>query len=127
MEEENLSRLDALTTPMRTFECQDTGRPNYIPRLSKECIAPEKLDIREGAQVMLIKNLDRQLVNGSVGIVSGFNDSHTEVDGEEGVPIVRFSNGVVRPIVREEWTIEIAGEGVVARRNQIPLILAWAM
>ena len=41
-------------------------------RLLANCIAPEAICLRQGAQVMLIKNIDESLVNGSIGTVRCF-------------------------------------------------------
>ena len=55
------------------------------------------------------------LVNGSQGIVTGFAD---------GLPAVRFRNGLIKIVGKHEWISEtVPGVGV----QQIPLILAWAI
>jgi ATP-dependent DNA helicase PIF1 len=71
---------------------------------------------------MLIKNLTNTLVNGSLGIVSKFD--------ERGLPCVTFvteTGYLTRPIDYEVWTIELPGRKNHLARRQIPLILAWAM
>ncbi len=40
-------------------------------------MATEELSLKKGAQVMLIKNIDQDLVNGSLGKVLGFMDENT--------------------------------------------------
>jgi len=40
-------------------------------------MAPKALELKKGAQVMLIKNMDETLVNGSLGTVTGFMSEHT--------------------------------------------------
>jgi ATP-dependent DNA helicase PIF1 len=67
---------------------------------------------------MLITNLDvaAGLVNGSRGIVIGFDDKN-------GAPIVEFLNGSRLPIGLHDWEID-AHPGVF--RTQYPLKLAWA-
>lgn len=55
-------------------------------------MAVEKLELKVGAQVMAIKNIDADLVNGSVGKVIGFGYDHDDdndddsfaVKGEDG-------------------------------------------
>lgn len=46
-------------------------------KLLANCMAPPTLLLKKGAQVMLIKNMDEQLVNGSLGKIKGFMDEKT--------------------------------------------------
>lgn len=46
-------------------------------RLLSNCMAPALITLKKGAQVMLIKNIDDTLVNGSVGKVVAFMDERT--------------------------------------------------
>jgi len=43
-------------------------------KLLSNCMAPQSLSLKRGAQVMLIKNIDETLVNGSIGKVVAFMD-----------------------------------------------------
>lgn len=85
--------------------------------------APYKveLELRIGAQVMLITNLDVEngLVNGSRGIVQGFQEQ------APFLPLVLFQNTCAAiPIGVASWESEEI-EGL--KRVQIPLICAWAI
>ncbi|KAJ7630592.1 hypothetical protein FB45DRAFT_539291 [Roridomyces roridus] len=42
-------------------------------------------------------------------------------------PLVRFSNGNEVLVTPEEFTVNNADGGMEARRDQVPLILAWAL
>lgn len=46
-------------------------------KLLSNCMAPPLITLKKGAQVMLIKNIDETLVNGSVGKVVAFMDEKT--------------------------------------------------
>ena len=76
--------------------------------------APETLKLRKGAKVMMIFNVDfeKKLLNGRIGTV---------VDFRQDVPCVSF-DGEIYPITRQKFTGMKGGE-----REQIPLILAWAI
>jgi ATP-dependent DNA helicase PIF1 len=59
---------------------------NARNKILNNFMAPETLTLKKGSQVMLIKNMDSQLVNGSLGKVQAFMDEgtfHTYKDDEE--------------------------------------------
>lgn len=116
--------------------------------MEQQCIAPTKLEIKVGAQVMLLRNQNGGtggLVNGSIGVVVEYtrkpaDNVRTSVDGKplpslnapnELLPQVKFllEGGREGEMVvgREEWTMEMPDGEVVARRVQIPLCLAWSL
>lgn len=51
--------------------------PIQRDKLLANCMAPPLITLKKGAQVMLIKNMDETLVNGSVGKVVAFMDEKT--------------------------------------------------
>ncbi|OQU97533.1 hypothetical protein CLAIMM_03455 [Cladophialophora immunda] len=79
VENANQNRMRKLSGQMMTFTAVDTGTVDLNTRkaLLNNFIAPEVLELKKGAQVMLIKNIDTQLVNGSLGIVQSFMDEGT--------------------------------------------------
>jgi hypothetical protein len=93
--------------------------------LVKSCLAKEKLELKVGTQVMLIKNWhEEKLVNGSQGIVVRFTPN--------GLPVVRFTSGRELTVGRDKWErvegYDYKGKPIVsAVRKQIPLILSWAI
>ncbi|NLT26556.1 MAG: AAA family ATPase [Microbacteriaceae bacterium] len=88
--------------------------------------ADEQLELKEGAQVMFLRNdVDQRWVNGSVGVVSRIDRTvYVEIDGEEHE---------VEPIVWEKLkysydpaTKELSRD-VIGEFHQFPLRLAWAV
>ena len=81
----------------------------------------KELILKKGAQVMCICNLDMDLgiCNGSTGIIIDF-----KIDGPFHSPIVKFNNGVIKPIAYHSW---LSDNIDVFAIKQIPLILAWAV
>lgn len=69
----NETRLKSLPGTVRRYEAMDSGDPNIRDKLLQHMMSPKTIDLKKGAQVMLIKNLDETLVNGSLGKVIGFS------------------------------------------------------
>ncbi|KAF5615896.1 DNA repair and recombination pif1 mitochondrial [Fusarium sp. NRRL 52700] len=77
VEMSNERRLRELPGTIRRYEAQDTGKEDIRDKLLMNMMAPKSIDLKINAQVMLIKNLDESLVNGSLGKVIGFSDEKT--------------------------------------------------
>jgi ATP-dependent exoDNAse (exonuclease V) alpha subunit len=115
----NASELAKIPGVSRTFLMRTNGNPSLAYLLVKNCLAPERLVLKIGAQVMFVKNnREAGYANGTMGKVSGFD--------EKGIPIVQTYNGEEITAYAEEWEIE-EDDRVVARITQIPLRLAWAI
>lgn len=172
MESANGARMGRLSGEMMTFNAVDSGtiqEPQYREKLLANCMAPPTIHLKKGAQVMLIKNMEDTLVNGSIGRVVAFMDESTfdyyrenendfsgqgntsddenaiharkklkglaNKDGAVGAsrkwPLVCFMqpDGTERHLLcqPETWKIELPNGEVQAQRQQVPLILAWAL
>ena len=84
----NTNRMSKLSGDEHEFAAQDSGVSdvNVRNKILANFMAPEKLKLKKGSQVMLIKNMDSQLVNGSLGKVQAFMDEgtfYTYKDDEE--------------------------------------------
>jgi hypothetical protein len=99
------------------------------------CIAEKELQLKIGAQVMLVKNVNRdsRLVNGSRGTVVGFRTVRKSKDptiqllpGVAKYPVVQFVNGLQQVILPQKFQSRLVGLGTCTR-VAIPLRLAWAI
>ncbi|KAM5178641.1 ATP-dependent DNA helicase PIF1 [Callospermophilus lateralis] len=117
----NEKRLQELPGEVHSFEAMDSN-PELARTLDAQCPVGRLLQLKLGAQVMLVKNLavSRGLVNGARGVVVGF-----ETEGR-GLPRVRFLCGVTEVIHADRWTVQATG-GQLLSRQQLPLQLAWAI
>ncbi|GFT70693.1 ATP-dependent DNA helicase PIF1 [Nephila pilipes] len=117
----NNSHLENLPGQLRMYHAVDSC-PELARFMSSHCHVLEKIELKIGAQVMLTKNLDLQrgLVNGARGVVTGFDT------GKEKLPIVKFVCGIEQVVNYEKWTVR-APSGIVLMRKMLPLQLAWAM
>lgn len=124
--EQNMALLDG---ERHTFTVQTVYKDGYVTKPEGLEIALNRFDTDApydpeltlciGAQVMLLINKDQEagLVNGSRGVVTAFSDG--------GLPIVQFKSGPVLVDPTEWWLPdpEYAGIG----RRQLPLRVAYAI
>jgi ATP-dependent DNA helicase PIF1 len=92
-----------------------------VEKMDKDGPYMPELVLKEGAQVMLLYNLNPELglVNGARGVVVEFQGS-----SETPIPLVKFRTGAPVPVPNVSWmSNEIEGVG----RKQIPLKLAYAI
>lgn len=142
----NQSRMSILDTEEKDFIASDAGTvtdPAQREKMLSNFMAAKKLTLRVGAQVMLIKNMDESLVNGSMGKVLRFvNPSlyQTDYDNVDGngrpkaerkktstndmlVPVVEFllpnklrQEAVITP---ENWKVELPNGEIQISRTQV--------
>ena len=108
-------------TVVKGFTSDSPEIQKAVAKLDRDAPYKQTLNLRVGAQVMLVYNLDQEagLVNGSRGVVEGFADTFPSL------PLVLF-HGQAAPIPVGEQTWESEEmEGV--KRAQIPLMIAYAI
>lgn len=118
----NEQKMGEIQGPAYLYESEDYAKDvEYTILLERNCLAPNRLYLKEGAQVMLLKNLgDNKHVNGSRGVVVGFHPV-------SNMPRVRFRTGSVLDMEPAVWEYETRDGDLLATRIQIPLRLAWAV
>ncbi|MDD3284753.1 MAG: PIF1 family DEAD/DEAH box helicase [Patescibacteria group bacterium] len=118
----NSSELKKISAPEFIYNMTSDGEKKLVESLKKNCLAPEKLVLKKGAQVMFVKNKFKNekaiYINGSTGIVVSFD--------ETGFPIVRLNSGEEILVAQDSWTID-GEDKILAKINQIPLRLAYAI
>lgn len=115
----NLTKLKELKTPVRKFSMKGQGNKQLQQSLSKNCLSPELLELKEEAMVMCTKNnFEAGYVNGTLARVIGF-----DIDG---MPIIKTAAGKEITIKTTTWEVREDNK-VLAAVEQVPLRLAWAI
>lgn len=115
----NYSELGKIKGQEYYYQMTLRGNPVVAEILKKGCLAPEKLVLKEGAEVMFIKNnFEAGYVNGTQGKIIGF--------GAGDLPIVQTQEGKKITVKYADWSIE-EDKSIIAGISQIPLRLAWAI
>ncbi|TAN61275.1 AAA family ATPase [bacterium] len=116
----NEGMLSKLSGERKAFAMSSQGFDALVAILKKGCISPEALYLKTGAAVMFTKNnLKKGFVNGTLGVVDGFNKTN-------GNPVIKIRSGQLIEAEPVDWTMEENGK-VRARITQLPLRLAWAI
>lgn len=116
----NLEKLRLLNTRSASFKMESRGAKLLVETLKKNCLSPERLELREDAMVMCTKNnFEMGYVNGTLGRVVDF-------DIDDGNPIIETADGREIKMVPATWSVEEDGK-VLAEISQVPLRLAWAI
>ncbi|HET9173714.1 MAG TPA: HRDC domain-containing protein [Candidatus Saccharimonadales bacterium] len=114
----NARHLLALKSESHTYHMRTKGAKARVEGLIKSLLAPEELVLKIGAEVMFVANdFATGFVNGSRGVVVGFENS---------LPLVKSHKGKVIKVEPYSWTISEDGR-VKAEAVQLPLRLAWAI
>lgn len=125
VDEYNFLKLDQLPEKEFVFEAKTWGQTEHLrQQVVRDCIAPETLVLKKGAQVMVLKNDQScsRYINGSLGKVVGFSKS------EGNHPMVRIEKtGQVVKFKEETWKREDYQGNELASFKQIPLKLAYAV
>lgn len=102
----NTVRMNKLLGPAVTFISVDTYDSDFSERYKvlKYLMCPETISFKIGAQVMLIKNMDETLVNGSLGKVIGFI-SHSTLNVMTQLPS-KYADKVLAGTISVEEGVE---------------------
>jgi len=140
VDEVNNMKLRLLPGPVHRYKAIDwAADSSFGEAFSKHCSMQDQLDLKVGAQVILLKNIDVEggLANGSRGVVTALDvpiasEQHSKREyfqkNESGSTIgveVQFLN---KRAVIGNHIQEYSDQGTtVATRKQYPLRLAWAI
>lgn len=143
VDKENTERLNELPGEVITISAVDQWKERPVRSADAraliegvEDVIPSRIDLKVGAQVMLLRNRARlalqgnklakgpSLVNGSRGKIISFTESVT-MPGMT-VPVVEFDNGLRTTIGPVEFEYFVPGLSGKIVRFQLPLKLAWA-
>lgn len=138
VEQENLRHLEACPLPAKLYEAIYNDRTGKVqPHIAKQYLVKsfpvdQNLQLRVGAQVMLLANLNLEqgLANGTRGVIVRFQDcSDDDIMPQwpkQPLPVVRFTNGVELLIKPSVWEKRDADDTSITC-IQLPLKLAWAI
>lgn len=116
----NDHRLHRIDGQAYAYTMKSWGKKKLVETLQKNCLAPERLVLKVGAQVMFVKNnFENGYVNGTLGRIANFDETTK-------LPIVETFAGRMVAVASAEWQLS-DGDEVAASIEQLPLRLAWAV
>lgn len=116
----NEFKINEIDAPEKKFKATLKGNKALRENMAKSILAPETLILKEGAEVMFVRNnWEEGYFNGTLGVVKEFT--------ENGFPLVETKNGDWIEARSETWNIEDETGKTLASFTQVPLRLAWAI
>lgn len=117
----NSRKLDAINSAPRSYFGNITGKFN-----PKNYPVPQVITLKVGAQVMISKNIDREVINGTIGKIIKLNGASVVVKiNDTGKEIE------INPVSWDEYGYTVKDgqytSGSVGTYTQIPIKLAWSM
>ena len=112
----NFTKIDAQEKP---FHATDLFYGKTQFDIDKYCSVEKKIELKNGARVMLLINLDfdKCLINGSCGNVLEMGEDYV---------LVKFDNGERYEVRKHDFEF-YRNEKLIAKRTQIPLKLAYGI
>ena len=110
----NGTKLATLEGEEKTFMAKDEGRVTLV----SGCIARAAIALKIGAQVILVKNVNKMLVNGTRGVITGWVNDVPRVKFLTNEGTMYYNAGPVA------FEVIVAGK-TVAVRKQVPLALGY--
>lgn len=115
----NSNELQKIPDVVFRYKMTSKGNPFAIKTLVKNCLSPEKLELKHGAVVMFTKNNpDAGYFNGTIGTVTRF--------GNNDRPIISTEEGIEVHAEPQKWEY-VDDFGNISWIKQFPLKLAWAI
>ena len=116
----NDTQLKALAGSARRFTMVGRGQKAVQQTLTRSCLSPGVLELKEDAMVMCTKNnFELGYVNGTLGRVRYF-------DPDDGYPVIETATKESIKIQPATWSVA-EDKKVLGEIEQIPLRLAWAI
>ncbi|OGZ20287.1 MAG: hypothetical protein A2494_01070 [Candidatus Lloydbacteria bacterium RIFOXYC12_FULL_46_25] len=118
VDSENEKELAKIPGELFEYEMAGRGKKALVETMTKGCLAPHLLRIKENARVMFVKNnFEMGYANGTLGTVVECGEDHI---------VVETNNGDRIDVAPATWMVAEEGE-VAAEITQFPLRLAWAI
>lgn len=116
----NAAALLKLPGTSKTYRAISKGNEKLVEVLKNSVLASDTIMLKKNAAVMFVRNNpEKNVVNGSLGIVESFTD--------EDVPMVKLHTGQRVLVEPETWSMNDDKGKPLAEITQIPLRLAWAI
>lgn len=124
----NHDELHKIKAESQFYYAVDSGGEQWAKFFEKNCPAPANLELRIGAQVILLVNVDIPLglVNGSVGVVTNMYENSVEVKFACGLHVLEMHKWEIKQNEFDQATGKMK-KVTLAWRSQIPLKLAWSL